>query len=456
MSPPLSACLDPLPPSRLAVGRGNTLLVRGHVRGIDRNADVWLSVDGTDVPVRARVTEAGGEGERFWAFADVPARRAPGRLSLALHVRRPDGSDAWEPLADVELVPADSPTGVSPPVPATRPQRGGRWVAVCLATHRPDPRLLRRQVESLRAQAHSDWIAVVSDDASGAPGRAEVQRAIGDDPRFHLLPPVPHAGAYGNFERALSAVPPWADAVAFCDQDDRWHPDKLSAMLARLDRRRPLVCCDGRVVDVRGRVMSASLWPAGMRRRADLASLLVANALPGCMSLWDAGLTELVLPFPHGVPELFHDQWVACVAAAAGGTSRMSSALVDYVQHGGNLFGHARTIDRATGAVPLRELRAAVRDPARRRALAASQIDAILRAELFARALRIRGVAFTASARRTVESFAGDGLAGRRAARHAMRAVRAAVDRGLPGVEITAARGVLAAELGLRMRRLAT
>ena len=36
-------------------------------------------------------------------------------------------------------------------------------------------------------------------------------------------------GFYRNFERALSMVPPSADYVTLCDQDDYWHPTSSSA-----------------------------------------------------------------------------------------------------------------------------------------------------------------------------------------------------------------------------------
>jgi hypothetical protein len=438
--------LDPPLPARLGVGGGTSLLVRGALLTTEPPARVWLSVDGTDIPLRARVPDQAGRGERFWAFADVPGRRARGHMSLALHIRPRAGHDFWEPLGDVALEP-DPPQA---PV-ALRSEGGGPWVALCLATYRPDPSLLRRQVESLRAQSHREWIAIVSDDGSSARQRAEIERAIEGDPRFHLLPAAPHMGLYANFERAVRAVPAWAHAVAFCDQDDRWHPGKLATTLARLDGGRPLVCCDARVVDAGGRLLSPTLWPR-MRRRTDLASLLVANAVPGCMSLWDARLLETVLPFPRGAAELFHDQWVACVAAAEGGIERLAEPLLDYVQHGGNAFGHGRTIDRSTGRIPLRALRGAARDRSQRRALAAAQIDAVLRAELFARTLTLRGVAGDRRARVALRDFAGEGRVARRIAGHATRAARAGVERGLPGVEVTAARGVAVAALGPRMR----
>ena len=35
-----------------------------------------------------------------------------------------------------------------------------------MATYEPPAELLERQLESLRAQTHTDWICVISDDAS--------------------------------------------------------------------------------------------------------------------------------------------------------------------------------------------------------------------------------------------------------------------------------------------------
>ena len=57
-------------------------------------------------------------------------------------------------------------------------------VAIAMATHEPDRELLARQVDSIRAQTHEDWVCVVSDDASGPAGVKAIEEVLEGDERF--------------------------------------------------------------------------------------------------------------------------------------------------------------------------------------------------------------------------------------------------------------------------------
>ena len=112
----------------------------------------------------------------------------------------------------------------------------GATVAVCLAVHRPDPELLRRQLASLEAQTLPDWTLVREDDEAGI-------------------------GAYRAFERCFARVPADAAFVAPCDQDDVWHPDKLAVLVDALERSGALLAyCDRRIVARDGAVLSETYW----------------------------------------------------------------------------------------------------------------------------------------------------------------------------------------------------
>src|SRR3954466_15006736 len=112
----------------------------------------------------------------------------------------------------------------------------GATVAGCLAVHRPEPELLRRQLASLDAQTRRDWTLVREDDGAGS-------------------------GAYRAFERFLARVPAGARLVAPCDQDDVWHPDKLAVLAGVLERSGALLAyCDLRVVRPDGTVLSDTYW----------------------------------------------------------------------------------------------------------------------------------------------------------------------------------------------------
>jgi glycosyltransferase involved in cell wall biosynthesis len=89
------------------------------------------------------------------------------------------------------------------------------------------PGLLRRALQSLLAQSHSDWRAVIFDD-----GDAERTRALlGDlrDPRFVHRPNESRRGAAGNIGQCFAGVP-FAGGTHFgvLEDDNFWHADFLS------------------------------------------------------------------------------------------------------------------------------------------------------------------------------------------------------------------------------------
>jgi hypothetical protein len=212
-------------------------------------------------------------------------------------------------------------------------------VAICMATFDPDPLLLERQIGSIRAQTHEEWVCLISDDGSGPEGWELLRALTAGDERFTLSRGEERLGFYANFERALGMVPAHAQLVALADQDDRWYPEKLETLIAsRGDAQ--LVYSDMRIVDESGAVVSETFWRGRRNNYTDLASLLLANTVTGAASLFPRELLDLVLPFPEPVADPFHDQWIAAVALASGRIAYVPRPLYDYVQHGGAARGH--------------------------------------------------------------------------------------------------------------------
>jgi hypothetical protein len=148
-------------------------------------------------------------------------------------------------------------------------------------------------------------------------------------------------------------VPADADAVALCDQDDVWDPDKLSVLLARLttDPNRQLVYSDMRLIDADGRPLAPSFWEHRVNQWDDLAALLLLNTVTGAASLIRADLVrERVLPFPPGTPSAFHDQWIAACALTAGRIEFVDRPLYSYRQHDQAVTG--RRQDRLDADLP--------------------------------------------------------------------------------------------------------
>ena len=209
---------------------------------------------------------------------------------------------------------------------------------MCLATYEPQIALLAAQIDSLRAQTDRDWTCVVSDGGSAPSTVAAIRDVLGEDRRFTLSPALERLDPYRNFERALRLIPAGADMIALCDQDDRWYPEKL-AVLREAIGPAVLAYCDQRLVDEHGRVLRESLWEGRRNEWSNMASVLVANTMPGAAMLFRRQVLDVALPFPVLPGFHYHDHWLALAALAAGQVTFVDRPLYDYVQHGAAVMG---------------------------------------------------------------------------------------------------------------------
>jgi glycosyltransferase involved in cell wall biosynthesis len=208
-----------------------------------------------------------------------------------------------------------------------------------MATYEPDREWLTRQLDSIRAQTHREWVCVISDDASSPERFAEIEAAVGDDHRFTISRSPRRGGFYANFERSLRMAPSQAEFVALADQDDRWHPDKLDS-LVRLLRERPasLAYSDMRILTADGAVVSDTFWYMSENAYEDIATLAIINTVTGAASLFRRDLLDLALPFPPAFSrEHYHDHWLALCAAARGGIAYLDRPTYDYTRHGSSV-----------------------------------------------------------------------------------------------------------------------
>ncbi|HEX3688725.1 MAG TPA: glycosyltransferase [Solirubrobacteraceae bacterium] len=386
----LTVALDAPLPLELKVGRGTALFVAGtcfHRDGVIRSLE--LIVDGAPQPVAYHgmprldlfrtlhpqldaFATAGVESDPssaadprlhsyrsgFWGIAEfgsAPVR--PRRLELRATLE--DGTIAMHPLATLTVPAAPAPAAVSDAVAAA--QGTGALVAVAMATYQPPPALFARQIESIRAQTHHNWVCVISDDGSSPERLAEMRAVLGDDPRFVLSPSPRRLGFYLNFERALDLVPRDAEYVALADQDDHWFEDKLEVLLARIGDAQ-LVYSDARLVDEAGRLLSETYWVSRGHNHDSLAALLMTNSVTGAASLLRRDVLDDALPFPPAQFTHFHDHWVALVALARGRIEFVDRPLYDYVQHGGATLGHAAANQMPGLITRARRLRRPLRD----------------------------------------------------------------------------------------------
>ena len=243
------------------------------VDGVRRRSDAF----GMPRPDLLRATgEARTYRSGFWSTVPIEAPNRAGRIRLQLSARLESGVERVADLGSIEIVESQA----APPRDGPLEPSGHGLIAICMATFEPDIALFRAQVDSLRAQTDDRWICLISDDCSRPEHFDRIREVVGADPRFAVSRSEERLGFYGNFERALRLAPAGVELLALCDQDDRWHPEKLEVLREALGTAQ-LVYSDQRLVDADGRVLRETLWKGRRNNHTNLASMVIANTITG-------------------------------------------------------------------------------------------------------------------------------------------------------------------------------
>ncbi|MBU0973885.1 MAG: glycosyltransferase family 2 protein, partial [Proteobacteria bacterium] len=214
---------------------------------------------------------------------------------------------------------------------------------------------LDEQIQSYLGQGHGVWQILARDDASTDSSLEILNRYAQKDSRIHILPyKGSNLGVVGNFSALMkAALETDMPYFAFSDQDDVWHPDKLSALLGVMKEAETicpgkpvLVHSDAEVVDTHlNTVCPSFMGYQGIchNRVNPLNNLLVQNFVTGCTLMVNRKLLEMACPVPEAA--LMHDWWLALCAAVSGCIAFTDQPLIRYRQHRNNQVG-AKSVTR--------------------------------------------------------------------------------------------------------------
>ncbi len=218
-------------------------------------------------------------------------------------------------------------------------------VAICMAMYNPSIEAMSRQLQTIREQTYQDWICLISDESTREDHLAALEELTAGDPRFIVRRHDDRNGFMRNFERTLMGVPDGVRYICLADQDDVWYPEKVARLVSEIDRNgAELVYSDMDVLDSDGQRRPESLLGARIRSHENWYDTLFANSVTGAAAIFRRELLDLLLPFP-AVPYLYHDHWIATVAATVGRIVFCDEKLYGYVQHEDNVLGAGRTAE---------------------------------------------------------------------------------------------------------------
>lgn len=211
---------------------------------------------------------------------------------------------------------------------------------ILLATYNGS-KYLKEQLDSILNQTYPHFTLWIRDDGS----TDETYQILSDyakkDLRIKILNSSEKLGPRGNFGALMEVSSnPY---IAFADQDDVWHQDKLSILMQFAkdkDKGLPLLIHhDLEVVDDKLDLIHTSFWAFSHLdpHAKKIGNLLLQNNVTGCAMLVNRPLLELALPVPTSA--IMHDWWLALTASAFGEIYPLNQALVKYRQHSKNQIG---------------------------------------------------------------------------------------------------------------------
>lgn len=302
---------------------------------------------------------------------------------------------------------------------------GEPTVSIAMTTYN-GASFLSEQLETFAQQTRLPCELVVCDDQS-SDKTVEILENFAKSAQFpvHIHRNPERLGYARNFRRAAGFCS--GELIAFSDQDDWWHPDKLARMIRAFDDPEVLLAYhNARIVDEH-RAGTSLLNDSGVEE----AHLRVEPLSPWHHSygmaqvfraslrrfdhLWDLAKNDVTDP----VDIMSHDQWYMFLALACGEVRFVDEALTDYRQHGGNSVG-ANPGGRGLGSRLLQRLEHYGRQDQRRAESATARAEVLrgMSAEDATIKERLLGAAkayerLADKLERRYRSYAGGGVAAR-------------------------------------------
>ncbi|WP_432710224.1 glycosyltransferase family 2 protein [Pedobacter sp.] len=205
-------------------------------------------------------------------------------------------------------------------------------ISIALCTFNGD-RFLREQLDTLVNQDYPSKEIVAVDDASSDTTLSILQEYAEKFPFISIHENQQNIGFRKSFERAILLSK--GSLIALCDQDDVWMPEKLTLMEAQIGENQ-LIYHDSAFIKENGQSLNKNMSDVvNMYAGDNYKPFLFFNSVSGHACMFKRSLVPYILPLPVSI---YHDHWIAYVAANLGTISYIARPLVQYRQH-----DHART-----------------------------------------------------------------------------------------------------------------
>ena len=222
-------------------------------------------------------------------------------------------------------------------------------ISVAMATFNGS-RFIRQQLESITAQTMKPREIVICDDNSSDDTCDIINNyAMSSEIPIRLISNPNNIGYSDNFLKAAMLTK--YKYIAFCDQDDIWHNNKLERSLFEiLDKNAVLAVHTARLIDTENNIIGE--LRNNIRRSTSHPPLALGpwTMFWGFTQVFDRRLLS-IMPNDRRTrgndsnnPDaiLGHDAWISFLANCFGNIVTINEELVSYRQHEKNVFGYKR------------------------------------------------------------------------------------------------------------------
>jgi len=219
-------------------------------------------------------------------------------------------------------------------------------VAILLCTFN-GARFLPPQLASYETQDFADWRLFASDDGSGDATVAvleDFQKRYGAD-RVEIRR-GPRKGFVANFLSLICDTAIKSEYYALSDQDDVWHPQKLSrarTFLTKAPANEPFVYCSRtRLINERGTEVGLS---PQFKRPLHFRNALAQSIAGGNTMVFNEAARQVLMRAGPDANAASHDWWIYLAISAVDGTIFYDSEpTVSYRLHPRNVIGSNRSV----------------------------------------------------------------------------------------------------------------
>ena len=182
---------------------------------------------------------------------------------------------------------------------------------------------IKEQLTSILGQLSQEDEVIISDDGS-MDGTLDIIGSI-NDPRITVCQGSFHDIVL-NFENALKRAS--GEVIFLSDQDDIWHPEKVSECLVHLERH-SLVFSNLEVFT--NSMADSKLFYNTAGPKTGLIRNIVKNHYIGATMAFRKEVLAKALPFPKGI--YMHDIWLGMIAEITGSPFFIERPLIYYRRH---------------------------------------------------------------------------------------------------------------------------